>query len=289
MFMAPVAAMDETTGVYSAVENVAVQSRYAHRVKLTWDEVANTEQYQVRVVNPNKKLVTKVRANDNKATVRELKPNHTYTMRVRTISENQMGDYSEPIDVITKPVGAITLTADGATVTWTIDGETTNGVKVVWSKTAEPTYPTRETDTYQYISDQTQTSLTLNAFDGSGTYYVRVCQYLGSGKCGVYSNEVTVELEEQEVVSITLEQTEGEEVEWSTEGYAAKGYKLVWSLEPEPTYPPDENDDYKYYSSGDTTSGEIDDSFGAGTYYVRVCEYTGSGCDVYSNEITIDL
>jgi hypothetical protein len=28
---------------------------------------------------------------------------------------------------------------------------------------------------------------------------------------------------------------------------------------------------------------------GAGTYYVRVCEYVGGACGVYSNELTVSM
>jgi len=36
----------------------------------------------------------------------------------------------------------------------------------------------------------------LETFDGEGVYYARVCEYLG-GKCGVYSNQIKVDLTDQ--------------------------------------------------------------------------------------------
>ena len=69
----------------------------------------------------------------------------------------------------------------------------TKGVKVVWGMESEPTYPTRDSDTYLYYSDSSVTSAEVDDFDGAGTYYVRVCEYLG-GECGVYSNEIEIEL-----------------------------------------------------------------------------------------------
>jgi len=81
-------------------------------------------------------------------------------------------------------VSSITLSGENANISWSVDGYSSMGFKVVWSKNSEPTYPCRSGDKYNYLSSSSATSDTLTAFDGSGTYYVRVCEYLG-GKCGV--------------------------------------------------------------------------------------------------------
>ncbi len=92
-------------------------------------------------------------------------------------------------------VDSITLTADNSgKVTWDVDGYSSKGFKLVWSKNENPTYPTRSGDKYNYFSSPNTDEATITAFDGSGKYYVRVCEYLG-GACGVYSNQVAVELE----------------------------------------------------------------------------------------------
>jgi peptidoglycan hydrolase-like protein with peptidoglycan-binding domain len=92
-------------------------------------------------------------------------------------------------------VKSIVAKSEGERVTWTVDGYSKNGFKVVWSKTSNPTYPNRETDRYQYFSESgVRSSNSLEAFNGAGTYYVRVCEYLG-GACGTYSNSVTVSLQ----------------------------------------------------------------------------------------------
>ncbi|MBU0531726.1 FecR family protein [Patescibacteria group bacterium] len=88
---------------------------------------------------------------------------------------------------------SISLWGSGETVQWSVEGYSAKGFKVVWSKNSSPTYPTRSGDKYQYLSSPDTSSTTLTAFEGEGTYYVRVCEYLG-GKCGVYSNQITVEL-----------------------------------------------------------------------------------------------
>jgi len=90
-------------------------------------------------------------------------------------------------------VSSISLSGTGTAVVWTTSGNSDMGFKIVWSKNSNPTYPTREGDKYIYLSSPSASSTTLDAFSGSGTYYVRVCEYLG-GSCGVYSNQIQVSL-----------------------------------------------------------------------------------------------
>ena len=90
-------------------------------------------------------------------------------------------------------VSKITLSGSDNLVSWKTDGYSKSGFKIVWSKNTAPTYPTRDGDKYIYLSDSSASSTKLEAFNGGGTYYVRVCEYLG-GACGVYSNEITLTL-----------------------------------------------------------------------------------------------
>lgn len=87
----------------------------------------------------------------------------------------------------------ITLKGEGAKINWEIKGISPKGFKVVWSKNSEPTYPLRPGDRYHYFTDPGQNTDILDAFSGDGTYYVRVCSYLGE-KCGTYSNQIEVKL-----------------------------------------------------------------------------------------------
>lgn len=96
-------------------------------------------------------------------------------------------------EVSKTPVTSIQLYGEGNYVKWMTQGYSKNGFKVVYSKTANPTYPNRDTDRYVYLSEPSSGKTALEAFDGSGTYYVRVCEYLG-GACGVYSNEIKLSL-----------------------------------------------------------------------------------------------
>ena len=96
-------------------------------------------------------------------------------------------------NVASGEVKSITLSGSSKNISWSVDGYSENGFKVVWSKSSGPTYPNRSTDTYHYASSPETKSYTIYAFDGSGVYYVRVCEYLG-GSCGIYSNQITVNL-----------------------------------------------------------------------------------------------
>lgn len=92
-------------------------------------------------------------------------------------------------------VNSITLKAlSNNKVEWSVEGYSKGGFKVVWSKNQSPTYPLRDGDKYHYYENPSyRYDVIDNAFAGEGTYYVRVCEYL-DGACGVYSNEVSIEL-----------------------------------------------------------------------------------------------
>ncbi len=220
---------------------------------------------------------------------------------------------------IVSSVSKITLTAnqDTGEVRWESEGVSQRGFKLAWSKNPNPTYPTRKNDKYVYLGDSNSEHYALKGFDGAGEYYVRVCEYLG-GKCGVYSNEVTItlntskikskhknkyekkykkekkEVKKQDITSMveSIELHTGEEegeVNWSVNGVSQKGFKLAWSKNPNPTYPTRDGDKYTYLGSSSAESYKISAFDGAGEYYVRVCEYLGGKCGVYSNEIKVIL
>lgn len=81
-------------------------------------------------------------------------------------------------------------------VAWEVDGYSAKGFKVVWSKSSGPVYPSRENESAQYEGDPDRHYAFLKGFDGAGKYFVRVCEYL-EGSCGVYSNEISMELAEK--------------------------------------------------------------------------------------------
>lgn len=110
---------------------------------------------------------------------------------------------SEPVST----VNYIILSADDDKVEWTLSGYSANGFKAVYSKNPDPSYPLRHGDKYVYQSSPWADEAELEAFAGGGTYYVRVCEYLG-GQCGTYSNQVTVELEQASTCSMECENLE---------------------------------------------------------------------------------
>lgn len=76
-----------------------------------------------------------------------------------------------------------------AKLTWSIDGNSPLGFKVVWGANSGPTYPNREGEQYHYWDKPDKRDDVIDNL--SGKVYFRVCEYLG-GKCGVYSNEVSL-------------------------------------------------------------------------------------------------
>lgn len=83
---------------------------------------------------------------------------------------------------------------------------------------------------------------------------------------------------------------EDENITWDNDCVSKKGYKVVWSKTPEPTYPVRQGlDRYHYFSSPDQRTDTLTPFDGDGEYYVRVCEYLGGRCGIYSNEIKVYL
>jgi hypothetical protein len=59
---------------------------------------------------------------------------------------------------------------------------------------SEPTYPSTE-GTHVLYKEEGNT-VRLLPHDGSGEYHVRICEYLGNGECGTYSDTIIVNLVE---------------------------------------------------------------------------------------------
>lgn len=176
---------------------------------------------------------------------------------------------------------------NGIKLTWSVSGiDVSKGFKIARSKSENPVYPGND---YKYISDSKAGSYIWKISDGN-TYHFRICQYLG-GKCGKYSNDIKITAPKiaSEVKSITLSIKGEGKVKWTVDGYSANGFKLAWSKNSKPTYPTREGDEFNYFSDPDASSASIDAFDGAGKYYVRVCQYIGGKCGVYSNQIEIDL
>lgn len=187
----------------------------------------------------------------------------------------------------------------GVKLSWSISGITApNGFKLVKSTSINPVYPG---SSYIYLSDPSVRSYTWSLKDGQ-TYYFRVCRYI-DGKCTLYSNnakataplvvkEQTVsekETETSSVTSIVLSYAGENSVTWKTTGYSASGFKIVWSKNANPTYPTRDGDQYIYLSAPSAAATTLKAFSGEGLYYVRVCEYLGGKCGLYSNQIEVNL
>ncbi|MDP3244935.1 MAG: peptidoglycan-binding domain-containing protein [bacterium] len=112
---------------------------------------------------------------------------------VKVSKEEPKIEKKEEENIVSAVSNIVLKAGENANVLWATSGKSKEGFKVVWSKNNNPTYPTREGDKYLYFSESTANSATLEAFNGAGEYYVRVCEYLG-GKCGVYSNQIKISL-----------------------------------------------------------------------------------------------
>lgn len=128
---------------------------------------------------------------DLRAKVAGLKCRKEYTVMKKEYKEEIKKEYKP--EVMKTPVSYIKLYGDGKIVKWMTEGYSKGGFKIVWSKNVNPTYPNRDGDKYVYLAEPGATNTALEAFNGTGTYYVRVCEYV-EGICRTYSNEIQVNL-----------------------------------------------------------------------------------------------
>lgn len=213
-------------------------------------------------------------------------------------SINQDKNLSDQPDPDSSQLGSIELSgaaidATTAKLSWTVNNfYSEKGFKVVMSNQPDPVYPGND---FHYLTDPNIRSDKWYDLYQSGTYYFRVCEYLG-GSCGVYSNNVAITISgsantDNSNGSISLNGSWSSEknkvaLQWKPiDLYSAKGFKVVYSSNPNPVYP---GNTYHYLSDpnarSDTWSG-----LPAGTYHFRVCEYLGGACGIYSNDITVTV
>lgn len=195
---------------------------------------------------------------------------------------------SNPVQTVAPKITLSASTySNGVVLTWDVVGlDVTKGYKVVKSISENPVYPGNDA---MYISSGSTKSYKWQIKDGK-TYNFRVCRYTGGG-CDVYSNNIAVTapfVEDGIVNSISLSGVD-KNISWEVDGLSDYGFKVVYSKNSAPTYPIRTGDKYHYYSNSDKRSDVLESFDGAGTYYVRVCEYLGGKCGVYSNEIVVEL
>ncbi len=261
-------------------------------VKITQTEVDKDEFLKWNKAQDSAAAVS----NENKTTASETNESASETSAVKDDLK------IEDEVVVQKPaeISGIILTgkqvSGGIYLSWKVTGlETPNGFKVVKSAEKNPVYPGND---YQYLSDSNVRSYKWALNTGS-SYYFRVCQYV-DGKCMAYSNNVYVKAPVVEIPtedtastdavrSLSLVSVGESKVTWKINGYSKNGFKLVYSQNSSPTYPTRDGDKYQYFSEPETRSANLDAFEGEGEYYVRVCEYLGGKCGVYSNQIKVSL
>ena len=185
-------------------------------------------------------------------------------------------------------------TAEGVDLSWNLNGiEAPNGVKVIKGPEANPVFPGNDGI---YLGDTKIKSYRWAAKDGK-TWHFRVCSYV-DGKCANYSNDVSVQTVLKEgnsttssVNSINLsvqKQDNKAKLTWTVDGNSALGFKIAWSHDENPTYPPKKKEDLWNYQSNPGTREFTTDGL-SGTYHFRVCEYLGGSCGKYSNDVSLSF
>jgi hypothetical protein len=189
---------------------------------------------------------------------------------------------------------------DGIFITWSTSGiDTSKGFKIVKSYDANPSFPKNG---YIYVSDSSVRNYKLHLKDGK-TWNIRICQYLGDGTCGEYSNNVAIQAPQVEdssssegsgeVSKIKLSISESSDttvkLKWEVDGHSEKGFKVVWSKNSSPEYPTRDGDKFHYLSKSGARSDTVKGLEDGKKYYFRVCEYLGGKCGKYSNEVSVKL
>jgi|GEM_PF-1938793 len=141
-----------------------------------------------------------------------VKAGQTYYYRVCQYNGNgACVSYSNPVSVSISSDGAsasedglVTLapadlslsgTVGEATIDlrWSIGSSAPYGFKIAKSSIhPSPTYPVMEGDDYIYVGDPNARSYQDGSVDGGTTYYYRLCQYDGIGRCASYSDTFIV-------------------------------------------------------------------------------------------------
>lgn len=202
-------------------------------------------------------------------------------------------------DTIPAVSGTIALTGQmtdpgKVKLAWTIDGvDAPQGFKVVISENSNPVYPGND---YHYYSDSGKRDDLWTGLSGK-TYHFRVCQYLG-GKCGVYSNDVAVQVTTNGAVAgnalsgnIALTVTaigDGKAaLVWTLKDMTSpKGFKTVVSEQANPVYP---GNDYHYLTDPNQATDTWTSLTAGKSYHFRVCEYLGGYCGTYSNDVIVTV
>jgi len=196
-------------------------------------------------------------------------------------------------------------------VSWSASGSFPKGFQVVWSATnSQPSFPG---DSSTYLNDPNARSVQVRGEPGK-TYYVRVCRYVESS-CDLYSNVQQVTLagtpityntyypqyyypQPQYYTYPTVNATTppylyiskvvyagswAADIYWKSYGNFDHGYILLFSTSPDTLIYGDTLQ--QVITNASTHSLTVTGGDGA-TFYYRICRFTGTTCDIYSNQVS---
>lgn len=202
-----------------------------------------------------------------------------------------------------------------AAVTWEASGIYLNGFRIVWSDVN--TDPVYLRDSSVDVVDPTLRSAMFSGEYGK-IYYVRVCRIVND-ICDLYSNRAIFAFFEPaptaipsntltptattwkltpntpippagtgvapyiKITNISNAESGKAKITWEASGTFSKGFKIVYSKSNNP--PVYGTDSYYVIDNGAYRTAYLDGKPGY-TYYYRICRYTGSTCDTYSNTYT---
>lgn len=221
------------------------------------------------------------------ATSIEVENNKKYYIKVCILGESKCLYTSEEKSIIIgnpkddKMVLTGKVVAGEVNLDWQYTNNEINEFKIVINELPNPTFPQSSAHTVA----KNQFNHLWKELD-PGTYHFRVCAYQNN-ECLLYSNNlsITIPTEEQQTGTITLNgQINGEAINlnWSIANTTApKGYKLLMSTDPKPTFPTAE---FRLLTTETDTSYLWTDLTPGQTYYFRVCLNHGDECGIYSNE-----
>jgi hypothetical protein len=205
--------------------------------------------------------------------------------KIPTVTPVKVKEVSENVNQIKLSAEAV---SGGINLNWIVYGiDVSRGFKLIKNSTGSPSYPS---DAAIYVDANTREYYWKT--DRESIWHVRVCQYTGEG-CGVYSNEVVIKALDSGQSSVKSISLSGNidggiaKLTWTIDGNSSMGYKVVWSKNSGPTYPLRDGDEFIYISNPDEKSTKITGLSAGWNYYIRVCEYLGGKCGIYSNEITL--
>ncbi len=177
-------------------------------------------------------------------------------------------------------------------LSWSVNQtNVSRGFKIVYGTKVNPTL---SEDTAIFVDDEKIRKMAFKVASDGREYHFRICQYTGK-TCGVYSNDIKIFISENDGSSVLpggsiqlsgVLENDVVKLSWQkTSLDSSLGYKIVYSIDQLPTYP----ENSSIYIADPNAFEFRKVNMPAGKYYFRVCRYTGDACDIYSNEIVLNV